>query len=82
MEPPVVYPFDIARLLHTCKRIVDGVNQILIVTDDTQLASRDVGLVKLNAINVQLLNLHHQWLFAPHVVLVLATSDTHQGLAG
>ena len=57
-------------------------NQILIVTDDTQLASRDVGLVKLNAINVQLLNLHHQWLFAPHVVLVLATSDTHQGLAG
>ena len=60
MEPAVVDRLDGACLFESGKLFVNEADDVVVVTDDAQLASGKVYLVKDQAVDGQLLNLTFQ----------------------
>ena len=59
-EPTVVYGLYVASLFKTGVFLVNQVDNLVVIADDMQLASRQVDFVKGNAVDAELLNLTFQ----------------------
>ena len=79
MEPVVVDLLQLAGLLQSGILVVDDVDQLLVVADDSQFAGRDVNLVECYAVEAEFLNLMLEWYLSPDIIFVLALPDAGQG---
>ena len=67
MEPVVVDLLQLTGLFQSGVLVVDDVNQLLVVADDSQFAGRDVNLVECYAVETELLNLMVEWYLSPYM---------------
>ena len=77
-EPTVVDGLYVASLFKTGVFLVNQIDNLVVIADDMQLASRNVDFVKGDAVDAKLLNLTSQGQVAPQEIAALASADAAQ----
>ena len=80
VEPMVVDFLQFAGLFQARVLVINHLDQLLVVTDNSQFAGRDVYLVEHDAVKVEFLNLTAEGYFSPDIVFESALVNTCQTL--
>ena len=82
IEPAVVDGFELSHLFKSCIDIVDGIDEFLVMADSVHGNSRNINITELNIVTNLLVDLQLHGYCSPDKILVMATVDACQSLAG